>query len=128
MTLLQDIHVTFQVPWKINSEKLKYACFALQVDSAIHSNKDCLLISYVQYVNLKSLNEDVLFRKYVANRAVEVFNLTVTDEHMTEHGLKRKHCVGVQGLAGANQEDLAKCTVHVLQHTQRSASSKEDEP
>lgn len=50
-------------------EKVKDKHFALQVDEATDSNKDCLLIAYVRYVDTDELSEDLLFCNYVRKRA-----------------------------------------------------------
>lgn len=51
--------------------------------------------SYVDFVTLESLREDLLFCKYVQSRATadELFRLL--DSYLTEHGLKWENCVGV---------------------------------
>ncbi|KAM3838159.1 zinc finger BED domain-containing protein 5-like [Diretmus argenteus] len=74
--------------------KLTDTRFALQVDEATDSNKDCLLIAYVRFVTPESLSEDLLFCKYITSRATadELFKLL--DSYMTEHGLKWENCVG----------------------------------
>ncbi|XP_041844388.1 protein FAM200A-like isoform X1 [Melanotaenia boesemani] len=76
-------------------EKLQDIRFSLQVDEATDSNKNCLLIAYVRFVTSDSLSEDLLFCKYIANRAtaLEVFNLI--DGYLTEHGLKWENCAGI---------------------------------
>ena len=77
------------------TEKLKDKRFALQVDEATDSNKDCLLIAYVRFVTSESLYEDLLFCKYITSRATadELFKLL--DSYLTEHGLKWENCIGV---------------------------------
>ncbi len=50
-------------------EKIKGKRYALQVDEATDSNKDSLLIAYVRFVDFESLNEDLLFCKYIPKRA-----------------------------------------------------------
>lgn len=67
------------------TEKMKNKRFALQVDEAIDSSKDCLFIAYVRFVMSESLYEDLLFCKYVPSRATD----------LTEHGLKWENCLGV---------------------------------
>ena len=61
-------------------EKVKDKHFALQVDEATDSNKDCLLIAYVRYVDTDDLSEDLLFCNYVRNRATadELFKIIDT--------------------------------------------------
>lgn len=49
-------------------EKIRDKRFAIQVDEATDSNKDCLLIAYVRHINNESLKEGFLFCKYVSNR------------------------------------------------------------
>ena len=58
-------------------EKLKGAHFAMQVDDATDSNRDCLLIAYLRFIISESLDEDVLFCRYVAKRATadKLFNI-----------------------------------------------------
>ena len=50
-------------------DKLKDKRIALQFDEATDSNKDCLFISYVRFDMTNSLCEDLLFCKYVRDRA-----------------------------------------------------------
>ena len=50
-------------------DKLKDKRFALQFDEATDNNKDCLFIAYVHFDMTDSLCEDLLFCKYVKNRA-----------------------------------------------------------
>lgn len=66
-------------------EKVQDVRFSLQVDEATDSNKNCLLIAYVRFVTSDSLCEDLLFCKYISNRAtaLEVFNLI--DGYLSEH-------------------------------------------
>ena len=75
-------------------DKLKHSRFALQVDEATDSNKDCLFIAYVRFVDALTLTEDILFCKYVKNRAtaVELFNILNT--YLTEHDIPWENCVG----------------------------------
>ncbi|XP_051952836.1 zinc finger BED domain-containing protein 5-like [Xyrauchen texanus] len=75
-------------------EKLKDSRFALQVDEATDSNKDCLFISYVRFVNGESLCEDLLFCKYIKNRATSDELFKIMDSYLKEHGLKWENCVG----------------------------------
>ncbi len=50
-------------------EKMRGKRYLLQVDEATDSNKDSLLIAYVRFVDFESLNEDLLFCKYIPKRA-----------------------------------------------------------
>ncbi|CAM4568285.1 unnamed protein product [Leuciscus chuanchicus] len=63
-------------------DKLKDKRFALQFDEATDSNKDCLFIAYVRFDMTNSLCEDLLFCKYVRDRA-------------TAEELKWENCIGV---------------------------------
>lgn len=87
-------------------EKLKDTRFALQVDEATDSSKDCLLIAYVHYETSGTLNEDLLFVKYVTKRANADVLFNIIDSYL-DHGLKWENCVGVctdgaQAMAGKN--------------------------
>ncbi|XP_062250231.1 zinc finger BED domain-containing protein 5-like [Platichthys flesus] len=77
------------------TEKMKDKRFALQVDEATDSNKDCLLIAYVRFVTSESLCEDLLFCKYIQSRATAEELFKLLDCYMTEHGLKWGNCEGV---------------------------------
>ncbi len=51
-------------------DKMRGKRYLLQVDEATDSNKDSLLIAYVRFVDFESLNEDLLFCKYIPKRAI----------------------------------------------------------
>ncbi|XP_072229039.1 zinc finger BED domain-containing protein 5-like [Leuresthes tenuis] len=101
--------------WDISSdleeqliEKLKESRFALQVDKATDSNKDCLFLSYVRFVNCESLCEELLFCKYIKNRATADELFKIMDSYLKEHHLKWENCVGfcsdgAQTMAGSRK-------------------------
>ncbi|XP_040297427.1 zinc finger BED domain-containing protein 5-like [Bufo bufo] len=76
-------------------DKLKDKRFALQFDEAIDSNKDCLFIAYVRFEMPNSLCEDLLFCKYVRDRATAEELFKMLDCFLTENGLKWENCMGV---------------------------------
>lgn len=68
--------------------ELQESNFALQVDEATDSNKDCLFISYFRFANCESLCEDLLFCKYIQNRATADELFKIMDSYLKEHSLK----------------------------------------
>ncbi|XP_030580905.1 zinc finger BED domain-containing protein 5-like [Archocentrus centrarchus] len=76
-------------------DKLKDKRFALQFDEATDSNKDCLFIAYVRFDLSNSLCEDLLFCKYVRDRATAEELFKILDSFLTENGLKWENCIGV---------------------------------
>uniref|UniRef100_A0A673YA89 Uncharacterized protein n=1 Tax=Salmo trutta TaxID=8032 RepID=A0A673YA89_SALTR len=76
-------------------DKLKDKRFALQFDEATDSNKDCLFIAYVRFDMTNSLCEDLLFCKYVRDRATAEEIFKMLDCFLTENGLKWENCIGV---------------------------------
>ncbi|XP_053171455.1 zinc finger BED domain-containing protein 5-like [Scomber japonicus] len=76
-------------------ENLKDKRFALQFDEATDSNKDCLFIAYVRFDMTNSLCEDLLFCKYVRDRATAEELFKMLDCFLTENGLKWENCIGV---------------------------------
>lgn len=76
-------------------DKLKDKRFALQFDEATDSNKDCLFIAYVRFDMTNSLCEDLLFCKYVRDRATAEELFKMLDCFLTENGLKWENCIGV---------------------------------
>ncbi|XP_057706890.1 zinc finger BED domain-containing protein 5 [Corythoichthys intestinalis] len=76
-------------------EELKDKRFALQFDEATDSNKDCLFLAYVRFEMTNSLCEDLLFCKYVKNRATAEELFKILDCFLTENGLKWEKCIGV---------------------------------
>ena len=76
-------------------DKLKDKRFALQFDEATDSNKDCLFIAYVRFDLENSLCEDVLFCKYVRDRASAEELFKMLDCFLIENGLKWENCIGV---------------------------------
>nr|XP_055067936.1 zinc finger BED domain-containing protein 5-like [Misgurnus anguillicaudatus] len=75
-------------------EKLRDTRFALQVDEATVSNKDCLFISYVRFIHSESVKEDLLFCKYVQTRATADELFKILDSYLIEHDLKWENCLG----------------------------------
>ena len=50
------------------NDKIRAKRFALQMDEATDSNKDCLLIAYVRFIDGEDLREDLLFcKRYQSN-------------------------------------------------------------
>ncbi len=76
-------------------EKIKGKRYALQVDEATDSNKDSLLIAYVRFVDFESLNEDLLFCKYIPKRVTADELFKIIDSYLTEAGIKWEDCLGI---------------------------------
>ncbi|XP_040896345.1 zinc finger BED domain-containing protein 5 [Toxotes jaculatrix] len=79
--------------------------FALQMDEGTDPTKDCLLITYVRFIDADDLKEDLLFCKPLATRATADELFKVMDTYMKEADLKWEHCVGIctdgtQAMAG----------------------------
>ena len=53
------------------NDKIRAKRFALQMDAAADSNKDCLLIAYVRFIDGKDLREDLLFYQSNCRRVVQ---------------------------------------------------------
>lgn len=75
-------------------DKIKDRRFALQVDEATDSSKDCVFICYVHYADSMSLREGMLFCKYVKSRATADELFGMMDIYLSQHGLKWENCVG----------------------------------
>lgn len=87
------------------NDKLRDSRFALQMDEATDSNKDCLLISYVRFIDGDDLREDLLFCKQVTTRATADELFKIIDIYLREADLKWEDCVGIctdgaQAMAG----------------------------
>lgn len=76
-------------------EKIKGKRFALQVDEATDSSKDSLLTAYVRFVDENSLTEDILFCKYIPNRATADELFKMIDSYLTEAGIRWEDCLGI---------------------------------
>ena len=76
-------------------DKLRDNHFALQVDEATDSSKDCHLIAYVRYVHGGEIYEDLLFCKPILKRATsrELFN--IIDNYIQKFELRWINCVGI---------------------------------
>ncbi|XP_060782720.1 zinc finger BED domain-containing protein 5-like [Neoarius graeffei] len=64
--------------------------FALQVDEATDSNRDCLLITYIRFVDTEDMREDLLFCKEVKTRATADELFRVIDTYLQE--LTKEKC------------------------------------
>lgn len=106
------------------NDKIKGNRFALQMDEAIDSNKDCLVITYVRYIDADDLMEELLFSKGVANRATaeELFNI------IKEANLRWEDCVGIcrDGAQSKSLINVPQCALDTLDGTQ--SSPKEPKP
>ncbi|KAI4811017.1 hypothetical protein KUCAC02_013944 [Chaenocephalus aceratus] len=94
-------------------EKVKDKHFVLQVDEATDSNKDCLLIVYVRYVDTDELSEDLLFSNYVRKRATADELFKIIDTCLSEAEMKCEDCVGIctdgaRAMAGKRLQALIK--------------------
>ncbi len=63
------------------------------MDEATDSNKDCLLITYVRFIDGEDLREDLLFCKLVTKRATADELFKITDTYLKEDDLKWDDCV-----------------------------------
>ncbi|KAI4809511.1 hypothetical protein KUCAC02_018387 [Chaenocephalus aceratus] len=95
-------------------EKVKDKHIALQVDEATDSNKDCLLIAYVRYVDTDEMSEDLLFCNYVRKRATADELFKIIDTCLSEAEMKWEDCVGIctdgdRAMAGTWLQALIKC-------------------
>ncbi|TKS64936.1 Zinc finger BED domain-containing protein 5 [Collichthys lucidus] len=87
------------------NDKIRDRRFALQMDEATDSNKDCLLITYVRFIDADDLREDLLFCKQVTSRATADKLFKIIDTYLREADLKWEDCVGIctdraQAMAG----------------------------
>ncbi|TKS65233.1 Zinc finger BED domain-containing protein 5 [Collichthys lucidus] len=87
------------------NDKIRDRRFALQMDEATDSNKDCLLITYVRFIDADDLREDLLFCKQVTSRATADELFKIIDTYLREADLKWEDCVGIctdgaQAMAG----------------------------
>ncbi|XP_024145995.1 zinc finger BED domain-containing protein 5 [Oryzias melastigma] len=87
------------------NDKIRDRRFALQMDEATDSNKDCLLITYVRFIDVDDLREDLLFCKQVTSRATADELFKIIDTYLREADLKWEDCVGIctdgaQAMAG----------------------------
>ncbi|XP_059366129.1 zinc finger BED domain-containing protein 5-like [Carassius carassius] len=87
------------------NDKIRDRRFALQMDEATDSNKDCLLITYVRFIDADDLRKDLLFCKQVTSRATADELFKIIDTYLREADLKWEDCVGIctdgaQAMAG----------------------------
>ncbi|KAL1276347.1 hypothetical protein QQF64_035970 [Cirrhinus molitorella] len=87
------------------NDKIRDNHFALQMDEATDNNKDCLLITYVRFIDADDLREDLLFCKLVTKRATADELFKIIDTYLKEADLKWDDCVGIctdgaQAMAG----------------------------
>lgn len=97
---------------------------APQIDKATDSNKECLLIAYVRFIDCKDLREDLLFYKRVTTRATADELFKIIDIYLTEADLKWEDCAGIcadaaQAMAGkqGGLQALNKCVSLNVQWT-----------
>lgn len=123
------------------AEKIKDQQFVL-VDEATDSNKNCLLIMYVRYVDAEDLSEDLLFCKYISQRATADELFKIIDNYLSEADLKWED-VGIctdsdQAIAGkrgglqslikhvARRAVWTHCIIH--KHNTEACASKQRSP
>ncbi|KAE8298778.1 Zinc finger BED domain-containing protein 5 Transposon-derived Buster1 transposase-like protein [Larimichthys crocea] len=87
------------------NDKIRDRRFAPQMDEATDSNKGCLLITYVRFIDADDLREDLLFCKQVTSRATADELFKIIDTYLREADLKWEDCVGIctdgaQAMAG----------------------------
>jgi hypothetical protein len=76
-------------------EKFRNNRFAIQIDEATDCSGVAHLIAYVQYVENKTFNEDMLFCKPIKSRVTELEIFKVVDYFIKEKNIKWSVCVGV---------------------------------
>lgn len=62
--------------------------FSLQMDEATDCNKDCLLITYVRFIDGDDMMEELLFCKQVTGRTTAEEPFKITDPYLKEANLK----------------------------------------
>ncbi|XP_063323043.1 zinc finger BED domain-containing protein 5 [Pelmatolapia mariae] len=87
------------------NDKVRDSRFSLQMDEATDSNKDCLLITYVRFIDGDEMREELLFCKEVSTRATAEELFKIIDSYLKEAELKWEDCVGIctdgaQAMAG----------------------------
>lgn len=87
------------------NDKVRDSFFALQVDEATDSNKDCLLITYVRFIDADDLRDELLYCKQVTGRATAEELIKILDTYLKETNLKWEDCMGIctdgsQAMAG----------------------------
>lgn len=87
------------------NDKVRDGRFALQMDEATDSNKDCLLITYVRFIDENEMKEELFFCKQIPGRATAEELFKIIDSYMKEADLKWENCVGIctdgaQAMAG----------------------------
>lgn len=60
--------------------------FSLQIHEATNSNKECLLITYVRFIDGDEMREELLFCKQVPGRATAEELFKIIDKHDIEMG------------------------------------------
>lgn len=87
------------------NDKVRDSHFSLQMDEATDGNKDCLLITYVRFIDGDDMREELLFCKQVPGRATAEELFKIIDSYLKEANLKWEDCVGIctdgaQAMAG----------------------------
>ncbi|XP_062336324.1 zinc finger BED domain-containing protein 5-like [Osmerus eperlanus] len=87
------------------NDKVRDSRFSLQMDEATDSNKDCLLITYVRFIDGDDMREELLFCKQITGRATAEELFKIIDSYLKEANLKWEDCVGIctdgaQAMAG----------------------------
>ena len=117
------------------NDKIRAKHFALQMDEATDSNKDCLLIASInRFIDGEDLREDLLFCKRVTTRVTADELFKIIDTYLIDAYLKWEDCVGIctdgaQAMARkrGGLQTLSKCVVpqfavDTLYDTPRDAS------
>nr|CAD7407886.1 unnamed protein product [Timema cristinae] len=74
------------------TEALKLSKFAIQVDEATDSVKDAHLVTYVRYINNRSVQEDLLFCKPLPGIASAEGVFKILDDLLTASEMKGENC------------------------------------
>ncbi|KAE8287501.1 Zinc finger MYM-type protein 6 [Larimichthys crocea] len=77
------------------NDKVRDGRFSLQMDEATDSNKDCLLITYVRFIDGDDMREELLFCKQITGRATAEELFKIIDTYLKEANLKWEDCVGI---------------------------------
>uniref|UniRef100_A0A3B5A4G3 Uncharacterized protein n=1 Tax=Stegastes partitus TaxID=144197 RepID=A0A3B5A4G3_9TELE len=87
------------------NDKVHGSHFSLQMNKATDSNKDCLSITYVRFIDGDDMREELLFCKQNTGRATAEELFRIIDSYLKEAGLRWEDCVGIctdgaQAMAG----------------------------
>ncbi|GBL72810.1 Zinc finger MYM-type protein 6 [Araneus ventricosus] len=76
-------------------EKLRDKFLSIQLDEAMHSNKDAHLIAYVRFCDGMSAVEEQLFCKPIELKATTLALFTILNDFINKEKIEWKNCVGM---------------------------------